>query len=255
MSIEVTPGSRLRDLIEKRGYKMKVFAEITGVVPNTLSKFVNGKPMSDKYIKKAAEVLDVTPEYIKCKSDDMTPPRYLQYTKDIPQEEKNVSRQIYRFSFMGEMLNAMGVDIIWKAKIGESGDPTLIGTKHGWIPVDGKTEQWMDEYGVDEEEFIKLLNEHPGSKVWIEMTFKDRKVSMDYSEYQRWMRSMVASIELKIQEKFDLFYDISMRVEETEINQALRGEIKDEAPKKNGKPPKPTEEEKLLEEIFGVRPK
>ena len=255
MSKAITPGDRLRDLIERRGYKIKTFAELTGVVPTTLSKFVNGKPMSDKYIKKVAEVLDVTPEYIKCESDDMTPPRYLQYAKEMPQEEKDVGRQMYRFGFIAELLHVWGVDIIWKAKIGEAGNLTLIRNQYGWIPIDGKTEPWMDEYGVDEDKLIKLINENPGSKVWIEMTFKDRKVSLDYSEYQRWMKSIAASVELKIQEKFDLFYDISMKVEKTEIDQALRGEIKTETTKKkSGKSPKLTAEEKLLEKLFGDKP-
>ncbi len=267
MSIEITPGSRLRDLIERRGYKMKVFAELTGVVPTTLSKFVNGKPMSDKYIKKAAEILNVTPEYIKCESNDMTPPRYLQYTEDMTQEAKDSSRQAYRFGQMREFLKSMGVDFVWKAKIGETGDPTLLLGNYGWYPIDGKADTWMEEEEIDEIQFIKLLYNNPGSKVWIEMSFRGRKVSMEYTEFQRWMRCLVASMEIKIQEQFDVFYDVSMQVADTDIDRALRGEerikdtenddydLYDQHPeKKNKKKPKPTEEEKLLDDIFGTKP-
>lgn len=250
MSIEVTPGSRLRDLIEKRGYKMKVFAEITGIVPNTLSKFVNGKPMSDKYIKKAAEVLDVTPEYIKCESDDMTPPRYLQYSKDLPQKEKDANRQAGQFAQMQALLKSMGVDITLKATIGGPDTLTVVRGGYNWMPVEGKTYSWEEE-GIDDDSIVRLLT-RPGSRVWVDLNFRERKVSLDYADFQRWLRSLVGTIELRIQEKFDLFYDISMRVEDTDIDQALKGEIKDDVPEKNnGNLSKPTEEESLLEEVFG----
>lgn len=61
-----TPGKRLSLLIEESGLKVKKFAELSGVVPTTLSKFLNDKsPMSDKYIRRAAKLLDTTYEYIK----------------------------------------------------------------------------------------------------------------------------------------------------------------------------------------------
>ncbi len=61
-----TPGRRLNFLINKKGYKHKKFAELSGVIQNTLSKFINDKqPMSDKYIMEAAKVLGVPFEYIK----------------------------------------------------------------------------------------------------------------------------------------------------------------------------------------------
>lgn len=62
---ETTAGQRLRYLINKKGYKIKYFAELSGIVPTTLSKFLGDKPMSDRYIVKAAELLGTSYEYIK----------------------------------------------------------------------------------------------------------------------------------------------------------------------------------------------
>lgn len=60
------PGERLETLIDNKDIKHRVFAEKSGVTANTLSKFLSGRsPMTDKYIKKAAEILGTSYEYIK----------------------------------------------------------------------------------------------------------------------------------------------------------------------------------------------
>ena len=269
MSIEVTPGMRLKDLIEKKGYKMKTFARMSGIVPNTLSKFVNGKPMSNKYIQKAAELLDVSPEYIKCETNDMTPPRYIEYTNKITQEARMASIQAYRFHRMEDFLNSLGLNFMWKARIGETGNPILLLGDNCWYPIEGKAEPWMEEEGIDNIQFTKLLYT-PGSKLWIEITFHDRKLNMEYTEFQTWMKSLVASMEIRVQDKFDLYYDVAMKVEDTDYNRALRGEdrIKEtdidtydlygqqpEREKKNKNKSQLTDEEKLLEKVFGKNKK
>ncbi len=263
MVLQVTPGSRLKDLVERRGIKMKEFAELSGIYHTTLSRYMNDKQqMPDKYIIKAAELLNVTPEYLKCESDDATPPEYQRYTIDESQEMLDYNRQQFRFSHMADFLGTLGVDFIWKLQIE---DVVFVLDNHGtWHPVDGKAEPWMEEYGLDQIEDIKQIYKHPGKcKVWIEMTFKDKKVSLEYTEYQKWMRSLVATMELEVQKKFDLFYSISMAVADTDINRALRGEerlkwndkddydVYEQHPKTfSGKP---SEEEKQLEQVLENR--
>lgn len=69
--IEQTPGERLRALIELNGYKKKDFALLTDIVPNTLSKILNGhQPLSRAYAAQTAKILNVTPEYLLCESND-----------------------------------------------------------------------------------------------------------------------------------------------------------------------------------------
>lgn len=269
MSTAETPGSRLRDLIERRGGKMKSFAEASGVTATTLSKFVNDKqPMSNKYINRAAELLDVMPEYIKCESDDMTPPRYVMHDEDISDEMRDYNKQQFQFSHMNEFLKSMHVDFIWKMKIK---DVTYTLTSHGdWLPVDGEADPLIEEYGLDSIDSIKEIYKHPGEcSVWVEMTFMGRKVVLQDSDYKRWMRSLVATMELKIQEKFEVYYDISMAVADSDIDRALRGEerlkwneddtydIYEQHPKPKAKKKKGkvelTEEEKLLQDIFGKK--
>ncbi len=206
-NVNVTPGSRLRDLIEQRGYKMKVFAELTGVVPTTLSKFVNGKPMTDKYIQRAADILDVTPEYIKCETDDMISPRYLQY--EVSDEVRSFNRQLIQFKSMESFLKSLGLDIVWKAQICESDDVFLL-SGNGWVHISGDNDKYNEE-GMDENELLKI----PGCRINVEINFKKKKIIMEDQEFKRWMKYLVSSVELCVQEKFDVFYDISMKLEET----------------------------------------
>ncbi len=219
MSQKETPGSRLRDLIEKRGYKMKVFAEISGVIPTTLSRYVNDKQkMSDKYIKRVAEIFDVSPEYIKCEFDDMTPTRYLQYEEEMSDIMKNSNRQQYQFFHMEKFLKTLRVDFIWKAEV--ENKKYVLDNYGEWHTVDNP-----DGYGIPDYDFMELIRKnHDDSIVWIEMTFMQRKITMHYEEFQRWMRSMVATIELKVQERFDTYYDISLKVFDSDVDKAIRGE-------------------------------
>lgn len=268
MSTELlTPGTRLRDLIERRGGKMKTFAEASGVTPNTLSKFVNDRqPMSNKYIRRAAELLDVTPEYIKCESDDMTPPRYLRYNDDVSTEMKDYTQQTWQFSHMEQYLQSQKVEFIRKMKIK---DVIYIQSTHGeWFPIDGKTNSIIDEYGLGEISSIKEIYKNPGEcEVWVEMTYKNRKIKLSEADYKRWLRYITATIELMLQEKFEVYHDISMDVADSDYDRALKGaerlknnendteDIYEQHPKPESKERKKnvelTDQEKLLQDIFG----
>lgn len=223
MNIEVTPGSRLKDLIENRGYKMKNFAEESGIIPTTLSKFVNNKlPMSNKYIRRAAELLDVTEEYLKCESDDMIPPRYVSYLDTTTSAEKEYNKQQSQLLYLQSFLTTLGIDFIWRAQVADT--LYILRNNLHWVAI-SDTNETEDE--LDQIELNNKMCQHFGeSKMWIEMTFKGRKVSMTYQEFQQWMRTLVAGMEIKIQDKFNVFYDVSLHVADSDIDRALRGELK-----------------------------
>ena len=64
--IPETPGRRLQQLIKRSGIKQKDFAERTGVVANSLCRYVTGKQnLPDHYIEISAEILGVPSAYIR----------------------------------------------------------------------------------------------------------------------------------------------------------------------------------------------
>ncbi len=69
----MTPGEKLRIEIDKKGYKYKKFAEMTGVAPTTLSRILTGdRNLTKKYAVRAATALNVDPGYLLY-SDETVP--------------------------------------------------------------------------------------------------------------------------------------------------------------------------------------
>ncbi len=101
-------GDRLRDLISRRAIKMKQFAKLSGVYPATLSRYLNNKmPISEKYAKKAAELLFVSADYIMCRTDDPMPSE-----QRLSQRQKmtDYNYQQYMFERLGDFLHDYGID-------------------------------------------------------------------------------------------------------------------------------------------------
>lgn len=66
-----TSGKRIRDLIDKRGMKDKNFAQLIQMNPQTLSRILNDKyAVSSKMAAKMAKVLNTSPEYLLCQTND-----------------------------------------------------------------------------------------------------------------------------------------------------------------------------------------
>lgn len=71
MNKKETPGSRIRELIDKKGMKDKDFAALVPINPQTLSRILNDKyTVSSKMATKIAKNLDTSPEYILCQTDE-----------------------------------------------------------------------------------------------------------------------------------------------------------------------------------------
>ena len=63
-------ANRLRGEIEKSGLTATEFAKITNITASTLSRLLNGKQkITEKYLKKAAEALGVSVDYLLLKTD------------------------------------------------------------------------------------------------------------------------------------------------------------------------------------------
>ena len=214
MRIE-TSSSRLRALIERRGYRMGAFAEMSGVTPTTLSKFVNGsRNMSVKYINRAAELLGVTPEYLLCESDEMIPAKYL--GRDQSAEMLVYNAQQYVFEMMQELLTRMEVDTIHMISIAGK---KYIKSGQYYHTVDGDSDH------IAHDELLALLREHcDQSDYRVELSYTGRKISLTYSDYQRLLRRLTTMMELELQGIFDISYDLSLAVADTDIDRALRGE-------------------------------
>lgn len=215
---KVTPSERLKSLIELHAFKMKDFAEISGVYPTTLSRYVNGKQAIPlHYIKKAADILNVTPEYILCESDDSTPPFFQSELKGINQEMLDYNLQQFRFNNLVIFLKSMGVSFFWKMSID---DKRYDMDQNGiWHLANGIEDDYLDEIDA-----IKEMYRHPGRcKVWIEMYYKDRKIIKDYAAYRMWLKGFIAKAEIDIQELFGVSFNTNTMVVESDIDRALKG--------------------------------
>lgn len=214
----ITPGERLKHVIECQAIKMRDFALITGIDPSTLSRYVNGKqPMPPRYIKKAAEFLNVSPEYLLCESNDPTPPVFQIENEGISQEMLDYNLQQYRFNGLTQLLTRLGITFVMKIQIE---DKIYIANNQLQWNLEGGT----DEDTLDEIEGVKQMYKHQGQcKVWVEMTYKDRRVTADYADFHKWLKSILAMIEIYIQGKFDVSFSVSTFVADTDIDRALKG--------------------------------
>ena len=214
-----TSGRRLKTLIQRQGYKMRDFAEITGVAATTLSKFVNDSlPMSDKYINRASEVLRVSPAFIKCETDDKTPVEYITYSNSMSQEQLDLSKQNYLFRRLEAFLESMGIEIIWKASNAKT---KLIQRDNRWYKLSGNAAE-IDEIGMNSEEFEKLVSENNDTSVWVELTYRGKTRKMTNTEYNYWLKGFTNLAILKIQSTFDEYFDISNEIHEADWEKALK---------------------------------
>ncbi len=225
----ITPGQRLRDAILKKGYKFGHFAKLSEVDPSTLSRYMkDSQPMSERYVARAADLLDVSEEYLIGKTNDPSPVRYFSYDAEALQEivirqtEKLRKEQQNRFDKTVQFLEAMGVSLVWKARLGTTN--YVRDDENLWHPV-GFLEELRNPVLWTQKDFIASLKHFKGMKeVWVEMSYRGHKKEMEYNLFLLWMKSLTTSIELRMQDTFEFYNDISMAVQETEISKALKNQ-------------------------------
>jgi len=216
MEINQKKALRLKNLFETRYFGLaKEFAKDTDIDPVSLSKIMNGKrPLSRNYAKKAAAVLDVTPEYLLCESDDSTPPRFQGW--NISNEMAECNKQQYRFAPYKSFLEALGLNITLKALIGNK---TYLFGSNVWIDTEGN-----DDVDYDDQWIKDKIRRNPGSQVIVELTYRDEHKVMPYEDYMRWMCSNVAMSELMLQKDFNVVPDLTLKVADNDTIRALKGE-------------------------------
>ncbi len=201
-------GQRLRHTIDTKGYKYTDFADLSGIAPSTLSRFMAGsQSMSDRYIRLAAELLGVSVEYLEGKSEITNP-----IVSDST--HSNVREQQLSFSTLSNFMTTIGVRYEWKASFG--GDTYIKLQNNNWQSTSVKGLELTEQKLIDE------LNVASAPKaMWVELTYHGHTKKMSYDSYQLWMKSIVNSVELRLQDVFSVYSDLSMKVYETEIDKAI----------------------------------
>ncbi len=219
MSEQLTTGKRLQNLIEQHSIKMKDFADKTGVDRSTLSRYINGKQkISDKYIQKVANLLNVSPDYLYGISDSPAPSETDEF---YSQELLDYNHQQYCFDCLLKLLRSFGIAFSWHLFIGNAtyilDDSSLV-----WYQQSDCSD-YPNE--LDNEDYIEeIYKHHLDSRVEIWLTFHGCQKKLDFETYQRWVKSMLCNMELSIQQQFDVFYSINQGIADNELSRALRGE-------------------------------
>ena len=205
--------SRLRHELEKRHITGKKFAEASGVTPDTLSRYLTGKKeLPDKYLERAAEILDLSDAYLKGMSDE--PDRSAPW---LPQNIHDVSRQTFRISCLWNFLEQLGVDLEPVLKIGTVTyyrDKKLV-----WHPdqddvPDLANDEYLDAIRANCEE----------SSYQIRATYQDQQKMFSYEEFQEWALSMIAMIDMRLADIFHTGYaDITCVPVADDLSRAIGG--------------------------------
>ena len=71
----------------------------------------------------------------------------------------------------------------------------------------------------------KLIRENNESaKVYVDLFFRDKKVTLDYIDYRRWIKTLVVKMEMELQMRMGVYYDLSQDLADDSMVRALRGE-------------------------------
>lgn len=209
-----TPASRLRNLIEMKGIKMRDFANLSGVTPTTLSRVLNEKqPISSKYLARLSDLLGVSKEYIMCQTD-------IPYENSVSAEMLSFSRQWHRFRFLIEVLKTMKFMETEKIIIG---DRNYIGDREsGTYHLESNNHS--DKY--NEEELTEIIRSSKlPVKYLVDIQYKGNIKTLSYSEFLHLLKNLSNIIELNLQSIFsDYSEPLSSVIIEDNIQKAINNQ-------------------------------
>lgn len=218
---EITPGDRLKGLINKQGWIDKDFAVECGTDPATLSRYVNNKrKMSDKFLEKAAQILGTNVEYLKCETNDPSNNEVKRYYEDDSEEERERNRFIYRCSGIYEMLKVFGVTVTHRLFIRDmqfQQHKDLI-----WYPINDAAIAKYGGYGLDNIEYIEEIAKQPQDCHFeTDVEYRGKVITMSEKEYNEWQMRLVSSFANMLDDKFDCPYTYTHEIPRSNIEKML----------------------------------
>ncbi len=212
-----TQGSRLKELINSRGYTQEEFAKLIGVSKQMITHYINGRnKMSQKTLRRAVDVLNTSIDYLTLKSDDDIPERFSTGEKLMlsSNDERMRSRQMFRTAHAKEYLKAIGIRFNSIARI------------KGKEYICDDRGKWMTAYG-DEIDFGLIIEEiranHNDAEYFTEVAYKDKQIQMDEEQLTRFLISVYNNVVVLISSVFDVTTPIETEIAETFLMRALKG--------------------------------
>ena len=188
----IESGTRIEDLLKRKGWKKNKFASYLGINVSTLSRILSGKqPLSEKLASKMAEALNVSIDYILCLSEDLTPPETKEYS--ISKEMLDANRQQLIFSSIVRHLKLLGLEFSWQVSTDRQ---VLLEGEGPWPSKDDKCK------------FKMLFSQVPDLQVYTSIIFRDKCKKFKYIEFLRWLKTLFMHEEAYILSTFGIGIDI-----------------------------------------------
>ena len=189
-------GNRLRECIKDMGYKMKDFAESSGVSQETLSRYINGKvAIPQAYISKASFILGVGSDYLSGATDEKIKTRSIVGSSMVAFN----GRQRQFLAYEG-LLDVLGVQLERSLSIG---GVTYQERGLGWVRVTDTDDigKYPDE--LNAVEYIKAIYDRPGEcSITVRAEYHGRIRHMSLDEYNMWIKGWIAAQEVFLQTFF-----------------------------------------------------
>lgn len=229
MSKDITPGLRLKELIEKRGLSINEAANLIKVDRATMSRYVNDRQkISAKSLKALSKIFNVTEEYLRCDTYDPGNPEW--GIKSTSDEGIDESKQNYQFGEIKNWLNSLGAEIITYIYLSDDENPSKYckyrsDDRGAVYPVYDDNEEPSDIYELYLDDILDQISLNPEkAKVTVKIIFKNKESDeMDYSDYLKWLKRLNIMGEVSLHEKVGLSQNIDFQFAENDITRALAG--------------------------------
>lgn len=213
-----TKGERLKYKIQACGYSQREFAKMIDVSAQMISLYISGKSdMSPKVLKRAAEILNTSVDFLTLRSDSDIPEYYVQMAKDVEYADidaKEVNRLLYRTAHIRELLQTMGVRITSTAIIDNKS--YFSNTSGEWIDDSGRTVNYDDL--LDE-----IRNNYNDAEYSNEVTYRGEIITMTQEELNSWLVNFWNYVQMQLQSTFGFFDPVGAGILDDDIVRALKG--------------------------------
>lgn len=213
-----TKGERLKYKIQACGYSQREFAQLIDVSAQMISLYIGGRSdMSPRVLKRAAEVLNTSVDYLSLRSDNDTPEYYVQMTQDVDYADadaKEINKLLFRTAHIRELLQTMGVRISSTA---------IVNNKSYFCNISG---EWIDEAGraIDLDEMLEEIRKnHNEAEFCNEITYRGDVITMSQEELNSWLINLWNYMQMSIQSTFGFFDPVGAGILDDDIIRALKG--------------------------------
>ncbi|SEK64942.1 Helix-turn-helix [Butyrivibrio sp. ob235] len=202
MVTTIDTGKRIKRTLQVQGIKMIEFAPIAGVTLETLSRYVNGKrEIPEPFIVRVAKLLNVTPEYLKCETDDETPPQYTMYNEEMDELQRADARQARRRGAIQNIFEHFGVKIVENLEL-----DTEVYTRQSdltWRKTKGCNNDYKNRLFDEEIDIVSEQHQVEG-KIIFEIEYCGKLVQMGKNEFFDWLDKEADLIESSLHLRLDM---------------------------------------------------